>query len=251
MPPAPSTLSYPRGRGFCPDRAWPSPTRRRSLRHRCREVPSWLGGGFGASPRLDLLEAGETRLDLSNWNGVGGLPAAAANELIVRIAWPNRFGARHCEGSLQRAGTATVAGGEQILVLQKKLVHLTRDSSLGGSGELEDSCRLGKRWPLAAQAHSLTSHAITIPSRSRACQAYRARYSRQGRGSDPPEEVRREGKCGAERMAALADERAAPARLAALVDGRVRAAVSFLADDPKNGTTRRGEQAPRPLDGGA
>jgi hypothetical protein len=88
-------------------------------------VPSWPGGGFGASPRLGLLAAGETRFDFSNQNGVGGLPPTAANKIIVGIAWPNGFGARDCEGSLQRAGTATVRDGEQFLVFLEELVYLT------------------------------------------------------------------------------------------------------------------------------
>jgi len=67
--------------------------------------------------------------------------------------------------------------------------------------------------------------------------------------ADPLEESPRAGTRGAQWMASLADERAAAARLPALVDGRVRAAVAFLADDPKNGPARGGEQAPRPLDG--
>ena len=79
-------------------------------------------GGFGASLRLGLLEAGETCFDLSNRNDVGGLAPTAADKLVVGIAWPNSFGARHCEGSLQRAGATTVASGEQIFALFKELV---------------------------------------------------------------------------------------------------------------------------------
>jgi hypothetical protein len=148
-------------------------------------VPSWPGDGFGASRRLGLLEAGETRLDLSNRNGVSGLPPTAANKSIVGIAWPNGFGARHGDGSFQRACAATVGGGEQIFVLFKELVYLTREPSLGGSGDLEDSCRLGKGRPLAAQADSATSHNSTIPSSPMSCQAYRAGYSPQLMFSPP------------------------------------------------------------------
>jgi hypothetical protein len=83
-----------------------------------------------------LREAGETRFDLSNRNGVGGSAPA-----------------------------------------DKELLYLSRDPAPSGSRQLEDSRSGGKRRPLAAQAHSPTGHAITVPSRSRACQAYRAGYS--------------------------------------------------------------------------
>jgi hypothetical protein len=82
--------------------------------------------------------------------------------------------------------TATVGGGERILVLLQELLHLSRDSSPGSSRQVEDPRRCGERRPLTAQAHSPTSHAITIRSRSVDCQAYRARYSRHGSGSNPP-----------------------------------------------------------------
>jgi hypothetical protein len=68
-----------------------------------------------------LREAGETRFDLSSRNGVGGLAPTAADKFVVGIAWPNSFGARHCEGSLQRADATTVGGGEHILALFKEL----------------------------------------------------------------------------------------------------------------------------------
>jgi hypothetical protein len=85
--------------------------------------------------------AGETGFNLSNRDGVGGLPPTAANKLIVGIAWPNGFGTRYCDGSLQRP---------QFFVLIKELVYLTRDSSLSRRGELEDFRRLREARPFAA-----------------------------------------------------------------------------------------------------
>jgi hypothetical protein len=69
--------------------------------------------------------AGETGFDLSDGDGVGGLPPTAANKIIVGITRPNGFGARNSDGSLQRASTAAVGGDEQFLMFFKELVYLT------------------------------------------------------------------------------------------------------------------------------
>lgn len=90
-------------------------------------------------------------------------------------------------------GTATVGSGEHILMLLKELLHLSRDPSPGRSRQVEDSRRCGERRPFAAQAHSATGHSITIPSRSRACQAYRAGYSAELAPSPCPLHLRGRG----------------------------------------------------------
>ncbi len=68
-------------------------------------------------------------------------------------------------------GTAPVARGEGLLVLLQELRHLTRDSSLGSSGELEDSCCLGKSRPPACQMHAAAGHVVTILIAPTSCQA--------------------------------------------------------------------------------
>jgi hypothetical protein len=75
------------------------------------------------------------------------------------------------------SGSATVSGRKFPLVLLQKLRHFTRDSSLGSSGKLEDSCCLGKSRPLATQMHAAAGHVVTILIGPAGCQAYPARYS--------------------------------------------------------------------------
>ena len=75
------------------------------------------------------------------------------------------------------SGTATVSGGQFLLVLLQELRHVTRDSSLSRSGKLEDSCCLGKSRPPASQMHAAAGHVVTILIGPAGCQVYPARYS--------------------------------------------------------------------------
>src|SRR2546426_212884 len=95
----------------------------------------------------------------------GGWPTASPNSKgMLKRGAPGRLD----------GGTAPVACGEGLLVLLQELRHLPRDSSLGSSGELEDSCCLGKRWPPASQMHTAARHVVTILIAPTSCQAYLA-----------------------------------------------------------------------------
>jgi hypothetical protein len=123
------------------------------------------------------------RLQAREWAGSAGVAKAGRAIRSFTCNAPMRL----------HGGTATVGGGERILVLLQELLHLSRDPSAGRSRQVEDSRRCGERRPLAAQAHSPASHAITIPSRSADCQAYPAGYSRQGGSSKPPPSAKERG----------------------------------------------------------